>query len=111
VYILLAAASRHVTQEVNMESYRTLEDRVTKAGGLLEVSMEELRDSEGAGKLGSHVRDAIARHLRQRQLSVLGGRLPNDQRAKVWLIAENSPYGMFLLELLKEMGVWEGAAA
>jgi hypothetical protein len=94
-----------------MESYRSLEDRVIKAGGLLEVSMEELRDAEGAGKLGSHVRDAIGRHLRQRQLFVLGGRLPNDQRARVWLIAQNSPDGQFLLELLKEMGVWAGAAA
>lgn len=83
-----------------MYTFRHLEEQVIDAGGLLPVTMEGLRDIVGAGKLGSHVRDAISNGLRQRSLVVLGGRLPNDQRDTVWLIAKNSPGGELLLECL-----------
>jgi len=73
---------------------------VIQAGGLLETSMEVLRDLVGAGKLGVNVRDEIRRSLRKRDLRVLGNRLPNDQRSPVWLMTGATEGGRQLLDCL-----------
>lgn len=81
-------------------SFRELEQHVIQAGGLMETTMEVLRDLVGAGKLGVNVRDEIRRGLRKRDLVVLGGRLPGDQRNTVWLISRAAEGGQHMLESL-----------
>ena len=87
-----------------MTSFRELEQRVVDAGGLLQVSMEELRDMTGAGKLGTDVREQIRSELQRWGLRVLGRRIPKDQAQMVWLIATREPNGELLVELLRLMG-------
>lgn len=86
-----------------MIEYRELKCRVIAAGGLMQVTMEELRRCEGAGKLGVLVLDAIARHLAAVGLHTLERRLPNDQRGTVWLISSETTYGELLLEIRAEL--------
>lgn len=86
-----------------MNGYHDLERRVIDAGGLLQITVEQLRDLEGAGKLGAHVRDAISRQLRLRQLHTLERSIPNDQRASVWLISPNTPWGDMLWQVVTEI--------
>lgn len=86
-----------------INSFKVLEQAVLSSGGIMEVRMEVLRDCVGAGKLGSHVLDEIRHQLRRAGLVVLGGKLPNDHRHSVWLIARSAPYGPMLLELLSLM--------
>ena len=81
-------------------SFDDLERRVIEAGGLLDVSMETLRDMVGAGKLGAHVRDEIRRGLKKRDLVILGGKLPGEQRSTVWLISPNTDGGRQMLDCL-----------
>ena len=72
-----------------MTGYRQLAERVAAAGGLMHVSVEELRDLEGAGKLGTHVRESIERNLAKVELKLLERRIPNDQRELV--LAHRTP--------------------
>lgn len=81
--------------------FRDLRDWVAERGGLADTSMEALRDLVGAGKLGVHVRDEIATGLRRQGLSVLGGRLPSDQRGVVWLYAPGTEGGAELVKALQ----------
>src|SRR3954471_6314821 len=84
---VINSCSRHDhTMEDAMTTYSfdELERRAIQTGGLLEVSMETLRDMVGAGKLGAHVRDEIRRGLKRRNLVILGGKLPGEQRSTVW---------------------------
>jgi hypothetical protein len=94
-----------------MSTFEDLQDDVIQAGGLLRVGMERLRDAVRAGKLGVHVRSRIERSLRQHGLVVLGGQLPSDQRATVWLIARNSDGGQLLLECLALIAEEAGSRA
>ncbi len=86
-----------------MTTYRDLEDRVITAGGMLQVTVEQLRELEGAGKLGAHVRDAIRHNLHQRGLATLEGAIPNDQRATLWLISAKTQWGAMLLDVVREI--------
>ena len=94
-----------------MERYRELRTRVVATGGLLHASVEELRDLEGAGKLGTHVRADIERHLDRVGLKVLEGRIPNDQRAMVWLISPDTTYGSIIWDAVVEMRAAQRRAA
>jgi hypothetical protein len=86
-----------------MYTYRVLSERVDAVGGLMHASVEDLRDLEGAGKLGTHVRGDIERHLSNAGLRMLEGRIPNDQRAKVWLVSPETTYGSIILDAVVEM--------
>ena len=86
-----------------MTGYRQLAERVAAAGGLMHVSVEELRDLEGAGKLGTHVRESIERNLSRVELKLLERRIPNDQRELVWLIAPQTDYGWIIWEAVIEI--------
>lgn len=94
-----------------MNTYRALEDRVIEAGGLLQVSVEQLRDLEGAGKLGTHVREAIRRNLQTRQLHTLEGSIPNDQRGSVWLVTTKTSWGEMLWDVVGEIRRSQRSAA
>ena len=76
-----------------MLRYRNIECRVVAAGGVMQVTMEELRECEGVGKLGVHVLGAISRNLAVVGLAIFERRLPNDQRATVWLISSKTDCG------------------
>ena len=83
------------------QSFTALVRDVEEAGGLLEVTVERLRDCVGAGKLGVHVRDEIWRSLKRSGLIILGGVLPNDQRNTVWLIAPQTEGGQLMLDTVE----------
>lgn len=70
----------------------TLARRVADHGGILEVTMAELRDEVGAGRLGAHVLDDIAWGIRAAGLKLLGA-LGNDHRTNVWLYDPTSAAG------------------
>ena len=84
-------------------TYRQLETRGLAAGGILQVAMAELRECEGAGKLGVLVLEAIRDHLAQVDLCTYERRLPNDQRDTVMLISPKTHYGELLLEIRNEL--------
>lgn len=86
-----------------MSSYTALTERVVVAGGLMQVRVEELRDLEGAGKLGSIVRESIETHVSRAGLRMLERRVPNDQRATLWLVSPTTTYGGIIWEAVVEM--------
>lgn len=86
-----------------MNTYRELDDAVIAAQGLLQVTVELLRDLEGAGKLGTHVRADIRRNLRACHLHTLERQIPNDQRAHVWLVSTKTPLGEMFWEVVQEI--------
>src|SRR4051794_40487060 len=74
-------------------TYDEIRERVSDQGGVMTISMGELRDAHGAGKLGIHVRTNISKELRRRGLN----HAPEDLRVyqhetvRVWLMG--SPAG------------------
>ncbi|HLU33478.1 MAG TPA: hypothetical protein VKZ74_05590 [Natronosporangium sp.] len=72
-----------------MRDYEELYDAVTRAGGLLPVTMGTLRDIENAGRLGKIVRDRISTNLRHHRLRHLPLELPNDQNDVVRVYADS----------------------
>ena len=73
-------------------NYDALRDQVTDNGGLLVTTMEMLRDTHGAGKLGVHVRKAIHDSLAAHGLGHLpGGDLPTYQHEEVRLYRLGTP--------------------
>lgn len=67
-------------------SYRDMDDlkeKVEKNGNLMTVTMGDLRDTLGYGKLGIHVRKEIAQQLKGKGLGYYPGELPVDQWGKV----------------------------
>jgi hypothetical protein len=67
---------------------------IRNRGGVLELSMAELRDARLAGRLGCHVRTDIGKWLTTAGIGWLPERLPNDQRHVVTLYLHDSPAGM-----------------
>jgi hypothetical protein len=66
-------------------SYQALRKSVIQNRGLYTIDMGTLRDIEGAGRLGVHVRDAITRSLESYGLGHLPGTLPANQSDEVRL--------------------------
>lgn len=69
-----------------ISTFDELDDLVEKGQGVTTVTMEELRNAHGAGKLGVHVRTAISEKLASRGLRHLPKELPiyQEQRARVY---------------------------
>lgn len=72
-----------------------LRERVADAGGVLTLSMKELKDSFGAGRLGKQVRARIVEGLHYYQL-FFTGELPNDERADLRIYLRGTKVGRIL---------------
>ena len=64
---------------------------VASEGGVLSCTMEELREMEGAGRLGVHVRSAISRTLAGAGLGHIPRELPTYQHQEVRIYRLGSP--------------------
>ena len=72
-----------------------LEDR----DGILTVTMQELRDAHGVGRLGVHVRTAIRRNLANRGIGHFPNELPVYQHERVRLYTLGSQFADYIEDL------------
>lgn len=88
---------------MDYEDLSALRTATQKNGGLLEVSMEEVRKACGVGRLGVLVRQRIAEvDLPSEGLGYLPeGELPKYQHEHVWLYTRNSPVGHLVSAVLR----------
>ena len=73
---------------------------VEKNGNVLTVTMETLRDANGAGKLGSHIREAISKALAGMGLGHIPAELPAYQHEPVRLYKHGTPVGELIDKVL-----------
>lgn len=66
-----------------LKTYEALRKQVDSEGGLYTTTMEELREIEGAGRLGQHVRSAISGSLAANGMGHLPDELPAYQEYAV----------------------------
>lgn len=74
-----------------MERYEDLRNAVTTNDGLYKTSMGTLKKTDGAGRLGVHVRTAISKTLESHGLGHLPHELPPNQEDAVRLYLLGSP--------------------
>lgn len=74
-------------------SWDDVKRRVEEAGGVLTTTMDVLRDADGAGKLGVHVRASISRQLAGMGIGHVPGALPANQQDQVRLYKRGTPVG------------------
>lgn len=74
-----------------MKNYDELRDRMEGEGGLLRATMGELRDIQGAGKLGVLIRQAISDRLAAHGMGHLPAALPSYQEEEVRVFRLGSP--------------------
>lgn len=67
--------------------------KVEGAGGVLTTTMDVLRDAEGAGKLGVHVRTNISKKLAGIGLGHVPTELPGNQHERVRLYKKGTLVG------------------
>ena len=82
-----------------------IRQKVVDAGGMLPITMEELREAHGSGRLKHLVLDAIRRELKAVGLRWLPiGDLPADQRQTIILYHPDTPAGQLI-----ELAIWAAA--
>ena len=86
-----------------MATIEEIKDQVEKNGNLLTVTMEQLREAHGAGRLGVHVRDEISQILAGMGLGHVPQELPNYQHELVRLYKRGTPVGQ-LIEVVLSPG-------
>lgn len=67
--------------------------KVEDAGGVLTITMDVLRDAEGAGKLGIHIRASIDKNLAGIGLGHVPTELPSNQHEQVRLYKKGTSVG------------------
>ena len=72
---------------------------VEEHDGILSVTMQELRDAHGVGRLGVHVRNAIRRNLANRGIGHFPNELPVYQHERVRLYIQGSQFADCLEDL------------
>lgn len=83
-----------------MASWGEIKDAVEKNGNLLTVTMEQLRDAHGAGKLGVHVRAEISSALAGMGLGHIPQELPSYQHEQVRLYKNGTSVGELINTVL-----------
>lgn len=86
-----------------MAKIEEIKDQVEKNGNLLTVTMEQLLETHGAGRLGVHVRDEISKTLAGMGLGHVPQELPNYQHELVRLYKRGTPVGE-LIEIVLSPG-------
>lgn len=92
------------TPRSRINSFDDLDDQIENGDGVTTVTMEELRDAYGVGKLGVLVRKGISEKLRSRGLGHLPQSLPAYQEESARVYRVGSPVGR-LLEAAQKPGV------
>jgi hypothetical protein len=72
-------------------NYKQLREAVNANGGLCKVTMLDLKNIHGAGRLGVHVRDTISRELASHGLAHFPRVLPGNQDEPVRLYLLGTP--------------------
>ncbi|MDK2122736.1 hypothetical protein [Parachitinimonas caeni] len=83
-----------------MQDMDAIKEQVEKNGNVLTVSMEQLKDIHGAGRLGSHVRQEISRALEGVGLAHVPRELPSYQHELVRLYKRGTDIGQFIEKVL-----------
>jgi hypothetical protein len=71
-------------------NYKAIGEKVDKAGGIIAVTMEEIRDAAGLKKLGVNVVDEISRGLKGVGLDHAPAKLPTSSWETVLVFRQNS---------------------
>lgn len=79
-----------------MAAFEEIKDQVEKSGNVLTVTMEQLREAYGAGRLGVHVREEISQMLAGIGLGHVPQELPNYQHELVRLYKRGTPVGQII---------------
>jgi hypothetical protein len=87
-----------------MANWDDIKTDVEKNGNVLTVTMEQLRDAYGAGKLGIHVRDKISSTLAGLGLGHVPVVLPTCQHELVRLYKKGTPVGDLIETVLTPGG-------
>jgi len=74
-------------------TWSDIKARVEAAGGVFTTTMDTLRDAEGAGKLGVHIRTNISKSLAGIGLGHIPIELPNNQFEQVRLYKRGTAVG------------------
>jgi hypothetical protein len=74
--------------------------KVEANGGILTVTMLELRDAHGAGRLGEHVRSNISNALKSRGFRHYSPDLPGSQYESVRIYKAGSPVDELIAAVL-----------
>lgn len=69
-----------------MATIDKIKDQVEKNGNVLTVTMEQLREAHGAGRLGVHVRSEISQLLAGTVIGHVPRELPSDQHERVQVL-------------------------
>src|SRR5262245_12125386 len=83
------------------ESFEELASLVDRNRGVYTVSMEELRDAAGFGKLGKHIRTGISDKLRGLGLDHMPDELPSYQEDSARIYRKGSPVGKLIEAAMK----------
>jgi hypothetical protein len=78
---------------MNFSTYEELADAVDQNGGLIVADMGKLRDTHGAGKLGSIVVNAIHEQLESHGLGHAPAELPTYQYERAIIYRKGAPVG------------------
>ena len=84
---------------VTYNSFSDVKSAVEGHDGILTVTMQELRDAHGVGRLGVHVRTAIRRNLANRGIGHFPNELPEYQHERVRLYTLGSQFADCLEDL------------
>ena len=87
-----------------MSDWDAVKTKVESAGGVVTVTMEELRDASGAGKLGVHVRGEISRTLASMGFGHVPTELPSYQQELVRIYKRGTPIGDLIETVLTPGG-------
>ena len=74
-----------------MKTFEELRATIDQNGGVMTVSMADLRDIVKAGRLGIHVRGEIDRRLAEERIGHVPALLPSFQTASVRLYLTEAP--------------------
>lgn len=100
-------ASGSGTAPANAREFKTFEElanMVDKNGGVVTVTMGQLRDAYGAGKLGVHIRNGISDRLRQRGLRHWPEELPIYQEQYARIYRDGSLVGKVISAAVRDLG-------
>jgi hypothetical protein len=84
-----------------MKSVSDLFSRIEKSGGLVTVSMREMKQLYDATRLKSGVRESIEDDLKENGIGHIPPEIPNSEHAEIRLYVRGTRIGRFIQALLQ----------